>query len=95
MSCVLTGQYDRSIQICQRQIQISSELCDVRAEAYCYGVLGDAHSGQGRWELAIESLQRPGSPRKPVDPPRHPGDPPRGRPGPHSRQKPHANLGRS
>ena len=57
-SCVLAGQYDRSIQLCHRRIELSRELGDVRGEAHCYGVLGDAYSRQGKWGLTIQSLQR-------------------------------------
>lgn len=55
-SCALAGLHDRSIATCQERIALSRDLGDVRAEAYCHGVLGDAYCDLGQWDLAVRHL---------------------------------------
>jgi tetratricopeptide (TPR) repeat protein len=57
-ACTLTGQYDRAVTVCLRQIELSNQLGDVRREALSRGVLADAYYGLGKYDLAVESLLR-------------------------------------
>jgi DNA-binding SARP family transcriptional activator/DNA polymerase III delta prime subunit len=55
-TCTLTGHYRRAVSVCLRQIELSRQLGDVRREALSNGVLGDAYSGLGDYQLAAETL---------------------------------------
>ena len=55
-TCNLSEQHERAVAVSLRALKLSEKLGDIYDEALCYGMLGDAYLGLGRYQEAATVL---------------------------------------